>query len=203
MKTKIKAIACLILLLLVASVTLSACWSLYYLSYHPDDYSCYYSYSFVYHDAYCEYVSLTRGETNFVILDEINGIPVTGLGKNTDITSDFHVLVHTDTPEGAHSWTWRKDEYPQPDENTIVIDGRCQTVVVNLHLGANISNIRTNERWYHGYYITENHHEFTDVVLVKVVFNVTVSEKNATFFAEDGKLYYKDSGELFEGFLYE
>ena len=205
MKRKISAIACLAVLLLLATVLFSACW-MYFLTYETDDRRCTYQYSLIRKDAFCQYIRVRDDNLNYVIPDEIMGVPVTGLGRDidTDIKVEaFNVITNSNRPSGTQYAWWSEETYPQADNNTVVIDDDCQTVVINMRIGANVSKIIAVDYWYRGYSMREGHLKYTEVVLVKIVFNFTVSEDNATFYAQDGKLYYKDSGNLFNGFLYE
>ncbi|MCH5157068.1 MAG: hypothetical protein J1G02_04225 [Clostridiales bacterium] len=207
MKRKISVVASLAVLLLVASFLFSACW-MYFLTYETDDGRYTYQYSLIRNDAFCENIWVRDDDLNYVIPDEIKGVPVTGLGRDidTDVKVEaFNVITSTssDRPSGTQYGWWTEDTYPKTDDYTTVIDDECQTLVINLHLGANISKIFPVDYWYRGYYIREGHLKYTYVILVKIEFHCTVSEKNTTFYAENGKLYYKDSGDLFDGFLYE
>ena len=205
MKRKIVAVTCLATLLMIASLLFSACW-MYFLSYETDDGRYTYQYSLIRNDAFCQYIRVRDDDLNYVIPDKIKGVPVTGLGRdiNTDIKVEaFNVITHSNRPNGTQYAWWSEATYPQANENTTVIDDGCQTVVINMHLGANISKITAVDYWYSGYFIREGHIKYTEVVLEKIVFYFTVSEDNATFYAQDGKLYYKDSGNLFDGFLYQ
>ena len=210
MKRKIVSTALFLALLIITSLLLSACFpTLLISSYHSDyadDTSCYYKYNRLRRDAFCTWVSTISGETNFVIADEIRGVPITALGSENNSTDYFHVLIPTNTPEGTHYRTWTADTYPQVDEHHAVDDADCQTLLISIHLGANILLIFAGGRWYVGHSTQDGYggnYHVTMTVLVKIVFRFTVSESNLTFFAEDGKLYYKESGELFEGFFYE
>ena len=208
MKRIIIATVFLSVLFVVALVPLSAFTLLLsgYSSYYSDDRTCSYQYNFKLWDAYLDdiYVrNIDEDPLDIAILDDISGIPVTALGIESGIGDGFCVHVKVDRPEGSHSWMWSETTYPQSDVYEMVIDDDCQTIVINLHLGANISKIALDDRWYTGYYVEIDHFHTTVVIQIKVAFHFTVSENNQTFFAEDGKLYYKDTGELFEGFFYE
>ena len=203
MKT-LKVIRRIFLILIVVLIVLFV--GLNYWTYHTDDYRYYYRYSIIRNDAYCDNIHVKKGDTNVVILDKVKGKPVTGLGR--DIGSDimigaFNVSTDSTTPKGAHYAMWSADIYPQEDEHCTVVDSERQTLVINLYLGANISKIYATNKWFRGYVIEENYNHYTAVIHTKIVFNCTVSENNATFFAENGKLYYKETGNLFEGFFYE
>ena len=208
MKRKIIATAFLFILFVVGLVALSACTLLLsgYSLYYSDDRVCSYQYNFKNRDAYLENIyirNIDDNDFNYAILDDISGIPVTGLGKGPGIADGLTVHVTIDKPEGAHSWMWSEETYPQSDGYETVFDDDCQTIVINLHLGSNISKIALDDRWYTGYYVEVDHFHTTVVIQVKVAFHFTVSENNATFFAEDGKLYFKETCELFDGFFYE
>ena len=143
----------------------------------------------------------TEETKNIVIPEEYNGIKITALGGCSDSSLPYAFSIKL--PESYLNDLC--DEVNQWIGSTIYEDiGSVDTVYLNfnLHISKNINKIpyHTLDSFYEGaYFDGEDYH--TKVIVV-LLYNITCDEGNKTFYAKEGKLYYKQSAELVPDILY-
>ncbi len=128
----------------------------------------------------------------FTIPDTFEGIPVTMLGGYIGRGFPCPFSLWVDGGEdvyGCHDVT-----VPQGDE--------YETIVLTVHIGKNLKELTYIDDCFWGIRDLDPEGETFDV-LFKVVYSFTVNEENETFYAEDGRLYYKTNHQLAEEFFYE
>ncbi len=141
-------------------------------------------------------------DMSFEVPDEFMGYPVTTLGGYTGrgYPCPFAVRVSAEKygfsgDKGFSCSDGFFDFYHRSDDE-------YETLVFSVRLGKNVRTLEyVDGKSYLGYYLDLEDEEFD--FTVKIVYSFTVDEENATFYAEDGKLYYKGSGELVDEFFYE
>ena len=205
MKKIIKtAVLLLICALLTVAFTLSGCF-LFYSGEYTEDMRMFVGYSKIRKKAFVGQLSGDLENTDFVLPDEYMGCPVTTLGGyfGRGVPSPFCLEMELPEEYGEYVEEWRTfaAHDPELDETG---DG-WETVIFHVALGKNLRSIRyTLPCTYLGIEVDYDE-EGVPVrdILYKIVPFFTVSEENETFYAEGGRLYYKDSGEPVGEFEYE
>lgn len=148
-------------------------------------------------NAFCYSCEWDGGDKSFVIPDECMGYPVTTLGGyiGRGFPCPFGVRVNTGDyncgwdDSGFEYWHQEGDEY--------------ETLSFSIHLGANVKEFDgTAGKEYLVNRTEKEDGEYEEDVIYKVVYFFTVDGNNKTFYAEDGKLFYRSTGELVEDFFY-
>ena len=148
-------------------------------------------------NAFCYSCEWDGGDTSFTIPDECMGYPVTTLGGyiGRGFPCPFGVRVNTDEyncgwdDRGFEYWYQEGDEY--------------EILSFSIHLGAYVKEfdgIAGKEYLVNQTEKEDGEYEYD--VIYKIVYSFTVDERNKTFYAEDGRLYYRSSGEMVEEFFY-
>lgn len=137
---------------------------------------------------------------NIVIPEEYNGEKITALGGyfGRGVPCAFGV----DLPDSYLNDLC--DEVNQWVCSDIYEDvGSVDTVYLNfnLHISENIEQIQihTLDRVYNGTYFNG---DYNSKIIVVLLYNITCDEDNKTFYAKEGKLYYRQNDELVSDILY-
>ena len=157
----------------------------------------YFGYNKLRRKSFCYSCEWYGGDTSFVIPDEFMGYPVTTLGGyiGRGFPCPFGVRVYSD--DYNCGWSdeifdiWHKE------------DDDFEILTFSIHIGANVKEfdgIAGKEYLVNRTETADG--EYEEDVIYKVVYSFTVDEKNKTFYAENGKLFYRSSGELVEDFYY-
>lgn len=132
--------------------------------------------------------------TDIVIPDTYNNQKVTSLGGyiGRGVPCPFTIDSHSYMPES----TWTKADYEAVKSNPQAWGEEINYNDFTLRIGKNVDKIYADSK-----------------VFVKVENNastlycsrvyITCDEDNKTFYSNDGKLYYKESDKLVEGFIYK
>ena len=138
---------------------------------------------------------------NIVIPEEYNGIKITALGGyyGRGAPHPFGVSLSesykNDLCSEANQWFGSKTYKDVESVDTVYLN-------FNLHISKNIEQIteHTLDHFYEGtYYDGENYHS---KIIVVILYNITCDEDNNTFYAKDGKLYYRQNDSLVSDILY-
>lgn len=128
--------------------------------------------------------------------DEYEGRPVTRLGgyfgRGLNIPFYISYVDKTIDYSDIHN-PWRNK-----DSFTISEDDYTEEVVFQLHIGPNIEAIKSVDMDIYYPHLKED----GSVIYYHPVVYVTCSEENPYFYAEDGRLYYKETGALVTEFAY-
>lgn len=142
-------------------------------------------------------------DTSFDLPDEYRGYPVTTLGGKANGEAhpfDFALRLPDSLREFEESQRVFSTTDPSLDERG---DGWA-TVRFNINLGKNVSKIEeTMPCAYIGIEITNGEGAQVHDILYRIVPYFTVDMRNSTFYAKDGKLYYKANSEPAGSFEYE
>lgn len=145
-------------------------------------------------DVFCIGPEWEGGDTSFEIPDEFMGYPVTTLGGYTGRGYPCPFAARANAVEADFTCSDGFFDYHHR------ADDAYETLVFSVCLGKNVRKLGyVDGKSYLGNYLNDEECDFT----LKIVYSFTVDEENKTFFAENGKLYYKASGELVDEFFYE
>lgn len=128
--------------------------------------------------------------------DEYNGIPVTRLGGyyGRGLPIPFQIMyksANVDYSDPHNPWH-NKASF------TISEDDHTEDVVFQLHIGKNIETVESvHMDTYYPHPDAEG-----NVIYYHPVVYVTCSEENPYFYAQEGKLYYKETNALVTEFAY-
>lgn len=150
-------------------------------------------------DVFCIGPEWEGGDLSFEIPDEFMGYPVTTLGGYTGrgYPCPFSARVNTADYGVENDGFTCDDKFFDYHHRA---DDEYETLVFSVRLGKNVRNLGyVDGKSYLGNYLENGGFDFA----VKVVYFFTVDGENETFSAENGKLYYKASGELVDEFFYE
>lgn len=146
----------------------------------------------------------TEEKASLVLPEEYSGIPITSLGGYYGRGVPCHFGI--DLTESAKSKLCDKsgEWFATSSTELSVMADRItanKTIKFNVHVGKNIEKIELNGLDYcFGCEYTEDGTECCEVFIFS--YHFTCDEKNKTFYAKDGKLYYKKDGALVEGISY-
>ena len=152
------------------------------------------------------FVGMLEGDlsyTEFVIPDEYRGYPVTTLGgyigRGFPCPFDFDIEL----PEEYSEYVENQQVFGTNDCVFDEVGDGWETVVFHITLGKNVREINHAEPCsYIGIDIVDGDERIGDI-LYKIVPYFTVPEENGVFYAEGGRLFYKNSGEPAGEFEYE
>ena len=133
-----------------------------------------------------------KNNMTFVIPDEYKGFPILDLGGyyGTGVPCPFGISLPSDYDIDFVSF----DNFG---------DNEYETLVFNVMLGKNISKlVLVDGITYFGKDTVDENGENQSDILYKIAYNFEVNGENSTFYALDGKLYYKSNGELITQFAY-
>ena len=157
-------------------------------------------------DVFCMSCEWSGGDTSFVIPDEFMGYKVTTLGgyAGRGVPSPFSVQVDLRElyPHDGEYGEYSASDDGYFDEHVDPADD-YDILTFNIHLGKNIVNLNYidgKKYYYKNLFIDDN---IESDCLCKIVYYFTVDENNPKLYAEGGKLYYRESGELVTDFFYE
>lgn len=189
------------LALLLLSFTLSGC---FYNGDWTEDGRIRIGYSKMYKKAFVGALFGDLENTEFVLPDEYMGYPVTTLGgeigRGVPNPFDFEIAL----PEEYREYVEAQRVFCATDPIFDETGDGWETVIFKIALGKNIREIKWAEPCaYYGIDIDNGDGTETGDILYKIVPYFTVPEENKTFYAEGGRLYYKESGELAGEFEYE
>lgn len=140
-----------------------------------------------------EYDGTEEGR-QITIPDEYNGIPVVKLGGfvGTGVPSPFCILLsyYMNAEEGS--------EWYGVYHESLTADYPVENIVFSLHIGKNIKEMDFLDM--DTYYPHVN--EDGSILFYHPVVEVTCSEENPYYYAEDGKLYEKTTDKLVDVFDY-
>ena len=138
---------------------------------------------------------------NIVIPEEYNGEKITALGGyfGRGVPCAFGVELpesyQNNLCSEANQW-FASDVYEDV--------GSVDTVYLNfnLHISEKIEQIKihTLDCFYNGTYF--NGEDYNSKIIVVLLYNITCDEDNKTFYAKEGKLYYRQNDELVSDILY-
>ena len=183
--------------------SLAGC-SLFYDGERTEDGRMFIGYSKLYKQAFVGMIWYSAEDTEFVLPDEYNGIPVTTLGgyigRGYPCPFDFSM----EFPEKFQQYREEQRAFGTTDPVFDETRDGWETFVFTIRLGRNIREIKYTEPCaYYGIEIDNGDGTYTSDILYMLVPYFIVPEENETFYAEDGKLYYKQSKELVDEFIYE
>ena len=145
-------------------------------------------------DAFCIGPEWEGGDLSFEIPDEFMGLPVTALGGYTGrgYPCPFAARVNTEGPDFVCDDGFFDLHHGADDD--------YETIVFSIRMGKNVRSFNgVDGKEYYGKYLENGGCDF----LTKVVYSFTVDGENETFYAENGKLYYKATDEMVNEFFYE
>ena len=145
-------------------------------------------------DAFCIGPEWEGGDLSFEIPDEFMGFPVTKLGGYTGrgYPCPFAARVNTQEVDFVCDDGFFDLHHSDGDD--------CETLIFSLHMGKNVRSFDgVDGKMYCGKDLENGEYDF----LYKIAYSFTVDGENETFYAENGRLYKKASGELVEDFFYE
>ena len=150
-------------------------------------------------DVFCISCEWDGGETSYTVPNEFMGYPVTTLGGYTGrgYPCPFGVRISRDAISYDTGWDERGYEvwHREGDEYEIL--------TFSVHIGANVKEFNgVMGKQYLVNRIEREDEEYEGDVLYKVVYYFTVDERNKTFYAENGKLFYHESGQEVSDFFY-
>ena len=189
-------------ILLIATILFFAGVMVFFIigQYHDgqsEDGRLYFGVSKVRRKAFCYSCEWHGGDMTFVIPDEFMGYPVTTLGGyiGRGFPCPFGVRVNTDDYNSG----WGEEVF----EDRHRADDEFENLTFSIQIGANVKKFDGIAGKVYLVNRTEiADGEYDEDVIYKVVYFLTVDEKNKTFYAEDGRLYYRSSGEMVEDFFY-
>lgn len=147
-------------------------------------------------DAFCIGPVWDGGENrSFEIPDEFMGFPVTKLGGYTGrgYPCPFSARIEA---EGYGGFTLDDSVFASDHRE----DDGYESLVFSVRLG---KNVREVQYVYGKSYLGAEREDGTLDVLYKIVYSFTVDGENGTFYAENGRLYYKANSALVDEFFYE
>ena len=139
-------------------------------------------------DAFISHCYWDEGEKVIVVPDNFSNAPITTLGGyfGRGVPSSFGIVPND---RDYNFCTISHDENP------------FETYVFTVKLGKNIKKIaRIDSSFYFGKYADQDMNKIE--YLVCATYHFEVDEQNKTFYAKDGKLYYKSNNALVEEFIY-
>lgn len=138
---------------------------------------------------------------NIVIPEEYNGIKITALGGyyGRGVPCAFGIDLpdsyQKDLCDEVNQWI-RSDIYEDIES--------ADTIYLNfdLHISKNIEQIteHTLDCFYEGAYFDGEDYDLKIIVIL--LYNITCDDGNKTFYAKEGKLYYRQNDELVSDILY-
>ena len=138
---------------------------------------------------------------NIVIPEEYNGEKITALGGYCGrgvpcaFGIEFPESYQNNLCSEANQW-FASEVYEDI--------GSVDTVYLNfnLHISKNIEQIQihTLDCFYNGTYFYGE--DYNSKIIVVLLYNITCDEDNKTFYAKEGKLYYRQNDELVSDILY-
>ena len=193
-----KLFACLLCFL--TCLTFSGCSLLFHYQYDAVD-NFYFGYSEILKEAFVAsyHWDETDAAKNIVIPEKYNGVKVTALGGYTGrgAPCDFCVLPPKSYEDsfGVNQWAVSGMYEHIESVDTIYLN-------FDLHISKNIEQIKAHalDLFYEGTYFDGK--TYHTKVIVVMLFRVTCDEDNKTFYAEEGKLYYRKNNELVSDILY-
>lgn len=138
---------------------------------------------------------------NIVIPEEYNGMKITALGGyfGRGVPCAFGVQL----PESyLNNLCSESNEWFISDAYEYIESVDTVYLNFNLHISKNIENITEHDLdcFYKGaYFDGEDYHS---KVIVVLLYTITCDEDNKTFYAKDGKLYYRENDQLVSDILY-
>ena len=160
----------------------------------------YFGVSKVRRDVFCISCEWDGGDMNYTIPDEFMGYPVTTLGGYTGrgypcpfgvrISDDAIVYDYGWDENGFEAWHREGDDF--------------EILSFSVHIGANVEKF--NGIMGKNYLVNRielEDEEYEEDVLYKIVYHFTVDERNKTFYAKDGRIFYRESNEEVSEFFYE
>lgn len=145
------------------------------------------------------------GDMSFVVSDEFMGYKVTALGGYIGrgnpiafrIGIDAAKLYNTDTKNTYMCSTEIFEVQHLPDDEYDIL-------TFSVHLGKNMEKIKyVRGKIYYAHDIKGKDGQIKHDFLCKIVYYFTVDEDNPTFYAQDGKLFYRENNKLVTDFFYE
>ncbi|MBQ7817658.1 MAG: hypothetical protein IJ388_02530 [Oscillospiraceae bacterium] len=143
----------------------------------------------------------TEEKMNIVIPEKYDGMPITALGgyHSSGLPDPFAIEL---------SEAYKKELCGEANQwvvSSIYADiGSVETVYFdfNIHISKNIGQINTNMlgKFYEGCYFDGD--DYQAKIIVVFLYTITCDDENKTFYARDGKLYYRESDELVSGIFY-
>ncbi len=164
-----------------------------------------YGYSKLENNCFVADISYSKGDsTDIIIPDKFNGSYVTALGgycgtgaptpfyvncNDNDFFSENYEIISTDD----------SNIKTDIDKNTKV---EVENVVFNITLP---SKLKTIEETLLNYVVYQEYEQGENTILkvFRPVYYFNISEDNKYFYTKDGKLYYKETDELFSDCIYE
>ncbi len=202
MKSLIRRIFCFIGSILIL-FSLSSCTA--YESMEDYESGIVFGYSKLKNDCFAGPIIYTKnGTTEITVPNTFNGAPVTKLGGYTGTGYPTPFFVNCDEfyfPEGYHNEYSTDDETLNYiiDENTIL---EIENIVFRIKLPDTLEEI-VNTELKTVAYAEKNDGDIKTLKVFRPVYYFEISENNDTFYTKDGKLYYKETDELFSNCIYE
>lgn len=145
----------------------------------------------------------TEDAMNIVIPEEYNGLPITALGGYTGlgVPSPFGIEL---TESYSNSLCSEANMWGYSSIFDDIESVETRYLNFNIHVSKNIEQLVLHSMdWiYEGtYYDYDEGNHHLKIVLV-FLYSFTCDKENETFYAKDGKLYYKENNELVSDILY-
>ena len=152
------------------------------------------------------FVGMLSGDlenTEFILPDEFMGCPVTTLGGEIGRGFPCPFNFYIELPEEYREYVLAQRVFGTTDSVFDEVGDGWETVVFRITLGRKIREIKDAQPCsYIGIDIADGENRIGDI-LYKIVPYFLVPEDNGTFYAEGGRLFYKNSGEPAGEFEYE
>ena len=143
----------------------------------------------------------TAESANIILPEEYNETKITGLGGYTGrgYPSPFYIDV---TDEAKEKLCPDATEWSYADHTANVKDANIQILPFQLHISKNIKEIKNLSM---GGIVLAEYEENGETIsnIYVLTCYVTCDENNETFYAKDGKLYFKRTNELVNDIVYE
>lgn len=162
-------------------------------------YSTHYKNAFI---AHCIW-SGHKDEMEFTVPDSCEGYPITMLGGYMGRGYPMPFCVEVPRLEELPDVSEWEGILPDTVENKE--DDALVPLVFTVRLGKNITKVN----YVHGKgcmytYVPSSDGSYTDhIAVARIVYKFEVADDNPVFYADNGKLYYKSSGECVDEFYYE
>ncbi len=196
-----KLLSLCLMLLFALTLSLTGCCLFYNMEYDSES-GFDIGYSELYNDAFAAAYMWDGKEdtTALTVPDEYDGMPVTSLGGyfGRGVPSPLQLTLDDEArrllcPDAIE---WYATDFVS-DENI------CEffPLSFSLHIGKNVKEINGLALFY---FIVARHESNAKSILNYYVplFTVTCDEENEVFYSEDGKLYYRENGQLVTGIIY-